>query len=384
MSAVIALSASSLAAQSPDGQVTVEIFVDSDPGFGNGTIYAAELGENAFSVSTKELTPGAHILSTRVKDAYGNWSATVTNPLYISDDRLFVAAEYFIDSDPGQGLATAITEAATGARMFSFNVKSGSIEPGAHTLSVRVMGADGTWTDVMTRPFIVTKGVPVLTGDVIEYFFDADPGYGLGNHVAATDGENVFFVPTNGLTPGAHIISVRCHDVDGNWSATITNPLYVAEPCDVDHTEYFVDTDPGEGLGTPVALDADGCASFTVPTAGLTLGKHRLVFRGCNSVGKYVTVFEAPFSVDETGGIARVEWTMPVNVCHSNGHITVSGKGLTQGSLLEVYNLSGIRVYCETISQNDATVTIDVAGQACPFIVRVTQPDGTRTIRRIL
>lgn len=367
--------------QSQSPQLTVEMFIDADPGFGKGQQYSTTLTDNELTMSLAGVTPGAHIVSVRVCDSQGAWSPTVTNPLYISDEQLYAALEYFIDTDPGAGKGVKVDGA--GSRVVSFAVATDNLALGTHTVGVRVQRVEGTWTDVMTRTFIVTAP-NVQADNVIEYFFDADPGFGNGFQLAAADGTNVFYVPTESLVPGAHLISVRCRDKEERWSATVTNPLYVAEPVDVVSAEYYVDTDPGEGKGTAVAIGADGSASFTVPTAALSIGEHRLVLRGTTPAGTAVTIFEAPFRVDDGGGVVSVTWTMDVDVRHSGSQLTVEGKNVLPGSVVEIFTVNGMCIKRESLGDGNATVTCPTAGWTGPYIVVVTDPEGRRFVRRIL
>lgn len=368
-------------AQGDAPELTVEMFIDADPGFGKGKKFVTTQADNELTMSLADVKPGAHIVSVRVCDSLGVWSPTVTNPLYISDEQLYAALEYFVDTDPGQGRGVAV--AGAGSRTVSFAVATDDLDLGAHTLGVRVQGIEGKWTDVMTRSFIVTP--PNIQADnVIEYFFDKDPGYGNGIQLAAAVGSNVYFVPTETLSPGAHLISVRCRDKEDQWSATVTNPLYVAESVDVVSAEYFVDRDPGEGNGTAVALSADGNASFAVPTAGLSIGEHRLVLRGMTATGTAVTIFEAPFKVDDGGGVGSVTWTMDIDVYRSGSLLTVASRNCLPGSVVEIFTVNGICIKHESLGDGTGTVTAETAGQPGPFIVIVTDPEGRRYVRRTL
>ena len=104
-------------------QVTAaEYFIDTDPGAGNGTTIVLTPGVNisnlAASVSLTGLTNGVHRLYIRTRSADGKWSITSQRDfLYDADivchapppaPQNIIAAEYFIDTDPGAGGGTAI------------------------------------------------------------------------------------------------------------------------------------------------------------------------------------------------------------------------------------------------------------------------------------
>jgi hypothetical protein len=101
-----------------------------------------------------------------------------------------------------------------------------------------------------------------------EYFWDADPGTGNGTPVLAADGAFDDVVEqlskTDITTPGIglHKFNVRMKDNTGVWGPVFTNVINVQSGQSsiiiaVSQAEYFWDTDPGEGNGTPV-LAADG------------------------------------------------------------------------------------------------------------------------------
>lgn len=57
----------------------------------------------------------------------------------------------------------------------------------------------------------------------LEYFFNADPGFGAGSPLTFSVGEKVesdFTVPLTGLETGMHEVFVRALDTEGNWSHT--------------------------------------------------------------------------------------------------------------------------------------------------------------------
>lgn len=373
---VLAALGSAISAQD---KLTAELFIDSDPGYGNGTQFDAQVGDNTFTIPLTGVVPGAHLISVRAQKADGQWSATVTNPLYISNEQLFIAAEYFIDEDPGQNKATPIPNAV--GKTLTFNVPTTGLSYGLHSLSIRVQAPGGQWSDVMTEPFIVAKSA-LIAGGLLEYFIDADPGFGNGEQVEVSDDETIIFIPTANITPGAHLISVRTRDNDGHWSATVTNPLYVSEPIEILSAEYFVDTDPGEGMATSVTVPDNGNISFSVPTTFLQLGTHQLVLRGRMADGRYVRIFEAPFTISEVGGIQNVQWSSDVKISRQGNTINIESEthsADTSRWKVEIYDTRGLRLLSET----SVPVHFNTAGRPGPFIVSVTTSDASRYVQLI-
>ena len=123
-----------------------------------------------------------------------------------------------------------------------------------------------------------------------EYFFDADPGVGNGTPTAITPAsvQDVnFAISISSLTLGFHSLTFRFRDNANAWSHATSRLLYItplAELPSVNLTkaEYFFDTDPGSGNGTPlpitpgsslnnnVVIDVSALVAI-VPTVGDTL-----------------------------------------------------------------------------------------------------------------
>ncbi len=100
-----------------------EYFFDTDPGFGNGVSLAVPLATDINAISKtillngSALTNGFHRLYFRSLNGDGHWSLTqnmLFNNLPIPDygngtsTGTIVAAEYFLDSDPGMGNAFSL------------------------------------------------------------------------------------------------------------------------------------------------------------------------------------------------------------------------------------------------------------------------------------
>src|SRR5689334_16465690 len=94
-----------------------EYFIDKDPGKGNGTQLntGTSAGTVAFtdSVATNTLDPGFHFLCVRAKGEDDTWGIFETRGFFVSkaltSNSKIIAAEYFIDKDPGVGNGTKLT-----------------------------------------------------------------------------------------------------------------------------------------------------------------------------------------------------------------------------------------------------------------------------------
>lgn len=134
-----------------------------------------------------------------------------------------------------------------------------------------------------------------------EYFIDTDPGVGNGTPISVMPGDTAtgsFPLNVTGLTPGFHNLYIRGSDAAGAWGFTHRQNFYVSPPPtpappplaeSIAAAEYFVDTDPGVGNGTPISVAPGDTAtgSFPLNVTGLTPGFHNLYIRGRDAAGEW-------------------------------------------------------------------------------------------------
>ncbi len=155
------------------------------------------------------------------------------------------AAEAFFDDDPGPGVGTPLATldgadpSATLERLMG-NPEVTELEPGVHSVSLRLRDADGAWSAPLTQSFVVLEGD---TGEVgggprmlrAEAFIDTDPGVGNATPITLpVDGTSdealetlLGNLPLNGLDDGVHRVFVRTRDLAGNWSTAIGQSFYL-------------------------------------------------------------------------------------------------------------------------------------------------------------
>ena len=148
-----------------------------------------------------------------------------------------------------------------------------------------------------------------------EYFFDQNdpgPGNGFDFPVPETGGISAFAsIPTAGLDPGQHLLSVRIQEATGEWSITRTQPFYVndtptppppADPNEIVALEYFFDeNDPGPGNATAIPVTTPGAtvAEMTnVDVTGLSPGAHTFSVRARHADGSWGITGTALFSIE--------------------------------------------------------------------------------------
>lgn len=155
-----------------------------------------------------------------------------------SAQSLVTQAEYFWDTDPGVGLATAV-QAADGNFNSAFEqlTKTGIVLPavGLHKFGIRVKDNTGQWGPVFMNIINIEQPStsPIMSVLQAEYFWDTDPGEGNGTAVLAADGSfNSAFeqlTKTGIALPavGLHVFNIRVKDNTGQWGPVFRNVVSV-------------------------------------------------------------------------------------------------------------------------------------------------------------
>lgn len=188
-------------------------------------------------------------------------------------------AEYFFDTDPGQGNGTPISIASGSPVVLDGDVSTAGLTIGVHVLNVRVQREDGYWGEPSRN--IVRVGIGSTFSEA-EAYFDADPGIGNGIPIEVSSSgvinELVFDVPD--ISRGFHSFNLRCFS-GGTWSINTTRTIRLGSAL-IDGAEAYFDTDPGEGNGIPVdvIVGADVTAyDSTVSVLSAGPGFHNLYLR---------------------------------------------------------------------------------------------------------
>ncbi len=289
----------------------MEYFFDTDPGFGTATdvaiTLAAALNSFVFSPDISLLPTGLHQLFVRTHNSNGKWSQSIPQIFYKENAAAATAfqvdkMEYFFDTDPGFGSATnvSITSAAT-ISGFVFTPDISLLAGGLHQLFVRTKNNNGKWSQSIPQLFFkeVVNAATAYQINKMEYFIDADPGFGSGTNVSITSATTIngfVFSPDISLLPvGLHQLFVRTRNNNGKWSLSIPQLFYkegspATAPGNLVKMEYFFDTDPGFGSATDVPVTAATTINglvFAPSTSGLNGGLHYLFVRTKDVNGKW-------------------------------------------------------------------------------------------------
>ena len=410
-----------------------EYFWDTDPGQGNGTPMAATDG--SFNGAVEEIigsanmlpATGIHTFSIRVKDHANKWSIAYKTiiditPAIVTKRQIKVSlAEYFWDTDPGQGNGTPLI-AFDGAfdEALETAVNSGIALPtvGVHSFSMRVKDAENHWgtafkTVIDIAPSILTiRQIKITAG---EYFWDADPGQGNGIALLAFDGafnEAVETLTKSGINlpaPGTHKFSMRVRDAQNQWGKSfstivdITPNLVTTRAIKVSAAEYFFDTDPGNGNATPMlAFDGNfNSALETIKGANIPspvlMGKHVLYLRVKSASGQWGNNFGIVVNMD----IDIDNFTTDINgasaLCYStvfnNPYITAAHLGntyswsITGGTITSGAGTNAVNVNWTFTGIHKLKLTeCNALGTVCSTdsIVVSISPPTTQTVNRFV
>ena len=324
----------------PQNIIAAEYYIDTDPGFGNADAVPVSAGINIpnipASINVTGLLNGIHQLVLRTKSNLGIWSISSVRDFLYNFDPVYtglvsaqniIAAEYFIDTDPGFGNATPIpVTAGLDLNNIPALVSTTGLSNGVHRLCIRSKNNEGHWAVSAIKEFIInfdfnypaSPSIPQnITG--AEYFIDTDPGFGNATTItitAALDINNVAaLINTTGLSNGTHRLYLRTKNNEGYWSGTqvkefITDadpgyPVTSPAPQNIIAAEYFINTDPGAGNGTAIAvaaaLDISNIAAAVNTSALTPATTNQLFLRIKNNEGFWSITNVKEFVVTITG-----------------------------------------------------------------------------------
>ncbi|MFS8083983.1 MAG: hypothetical protein ACMG51_11065, partial [Ginsengibacter sp.] len=166
----------------------------------------------------------------------------------------------------------------------------------------------------------------------VEYFFDTDPGVGNGSQINLAHPSSIdstFTFDVSALTNGLHLIYVRSQDDSLKWSLNYSTSFLKTSggmsSMSVKRLEYFIDTDPGVGNGTPINLAQanviDSILTFDVST--LTNGLHLIYIRAqddnLNWSLNYSTSFVKVPGNDSLLSVTQLEYFLDTDPGFGNG-----------------------------------------------------------------
>ena len=252
-----------------------------------------------------------------------------------------VSGEYFYDTDPGVGNATALPAFTASDTINSvLALPTTGLSTGFHNLFIRYKDIDGKWGIYEGRSFYVSpaNSTPLFEADIInaEYFFDTDPGVGNGTALPAFTASDTInsnlSISVAGLTTGLHDLFIRYRDGDNKWgiyegrefevvvcNVPVANVTATSTTVCLGDTAFFTDNSTNIVATTTYAWDFtnDGIIDDT------TRGNVSMYFA---TVGSYDVklVLDHLSCTDSTivtiNVVAPTNTTETVNVCSGSSH----------------------------------------------------------------
>jgi hypothetical protein len=378
----------------------IEWYIDIDPGFGNATPLSFTPGTNianaTIPIDPATITSGVHVLYARAQDANGGWSLTnrwlfykpygagslINAPATPNITRI----EWYIDIDPGFGNANtlAITPGTDIADAI-IPIDPATLTSGVHVLYARALDANGAWSLTNRWLFYKPYGAGSLIGAPatpnitrIEWYIDNDPGFGNANALGITPGTNIadaiISIDPNTLTSGVHLLFARAQDANGGWSLTNRwlfykpygdGTLVQASPIpNLVALEYYIDTDPGLGMGKPVAIPATTDISglnLSVNVSTLAEGAHKLHLRGKDANGSWSMVNTLNFTIPTaiTGNSIMVTGVDKTTICAADLlNVSYDAQGsYTSGNMFKVFLSNATGDFTSEVEIGSVTTT---------------------------
>ncbi len=218
--------------------------------------------------------------------------------------------EYFFDTDPGPGNGIQLYERHS--LELDELISTTGLSPGFHRIYIRAVSDGNVWGLPQRTTFYLpvpnpSNVTPDGTVAELEYFFNTDPGPGNGISIYGRHSVNVDeLISTASLDPGFHRIFVRAKSATGSWGLPQRTVFYIPVPVqprppivNITHLEYYLDTDPGVGLGIQLPFPVPGTSvdhTFALDMNGIPHGNHDLYVRLKNTVGTFGLPQTAIFS----------------------------------------------------------------------------------------
>ncbi len=136
----------------------------------------------------------------------------------------------------------------------------------------------------------LTLSIQAQNITAVEYFFNTDPGIGLGTPIPVNEvGEDLTItasINTEGLSVGVHTLFIRAKNDSSEWGLPIKKLVFVDQRTPIEEqqitaVEYFFDSDPGVGNGIAIAVDPANDAEIlaNINTAEVGRGVYTLYVR---------------------------------------------------------------------------------------------------------
>jgi hypothetical protein len=169
-------------------------------------------------------------------------------------------------------------------------------------------------------------------------------------------------VSTAGLPVGPYRLHVRMKDSQNRWGTARSTLFRVTGAMTINAAEYFVDTDPGRGAGTPLAAAdgnfddvAESIAPAVIDTASLPVGFHTLFVRMRDSEGRWALARQHRFEVSAPKIVAAAECYADTEPTPGLGRSLVASDGSFNAAEEEAQLETEARRMCRRDGESDLT-----------------------------
>lgn len=209
--------------------------------------------------------------------------------------------EYFIDNDPGFGNGIPLNITLEKVFEGKFNIPLSNCSEGFHVFFVRAKDSDNKWSITQSAPFYKLKNTAQHVS-YLEYFIDADPGFGLGTKLATNASGTIseyYNIPLASIKDGFHVLYIRAKDNNGIWSLCSSNSFYKigTRSADIIKMEYFIDVDPGFNNAIPISITKDKSVQkvININLSEISNGFHTFFVRAQDASGGWSITHQSAF-----------------------------------------------------------------------------------------
>lgn len=205
------------------------------------------------------LPQGVHHVEIRVQDLSGNWSpyfgTTISVEALLSARTSSVTmAEFQLDSNTP--VSMLVLDGNWDEAYEQVLLDSQSISSGLHTLSIRIIGEDGVWSNSFSSVISAESPISARQSHITEAQYSIDAGSFQSMLVIDGNWDEAFehIEQSNiALSSGIHTIAVRVRGLDGNWSNEIRSVISVEAPItsrssSITQAEFWIDSDPAQAM----------------------------------------------------------------------------------------------------------------------------------------
>ena len=184
----------------------------------------------SITVSTAELSPGAHFLNHRALDTDDNWGVLSRMLFYVPDvpaDNVKVGSyEYWIDSD----YANAVKKETSDVNQ-AFTIDISQLSAGVHFLNFRTIDFKGKYGQLSRSVFYI----PVVEIDayIAEYQYWIDDANPVAQEVNKVQSIFSLTLDLSSLSDGEHTFSFQAKGRNGIWGDLFTKTFLVGENDDI-------------------------------------------------------------------------------------------------------------------------------------------------------